>query len=969
MKESFIDSLSFLEETFSQSIKQRVSKEHPLAQLFEKEYIQMSHDLDQTQLQESWSWRNVQEARSLATFLINDKGELDLEQVNSAIQYLKEHLYSLGPDRHQDDARREHILLMLNSLVYDKSLISHIQKISKPFFLPNADKLIRETLLLSSKDLITDADAKRACLAAAFTYLRQNVGSCFATAPAILIQQELPLQFFADLNQLLSVGYLKRTFEGVEHIVPLSPSWGVGDLRRPFYITSFGKEPWTTLAKAPGLIAAFISSGLIEISLSRQEKNQRLEELLLKTSLVEESKDPFLVISADIILQTVLMSHFQITKEDLKQYELRPKEIRFSEYMITTPSPRGGKDFACSLYYVAYENAKNAFKAITDNPLLKAWEFTLASFAETKADFAKWNLYSSLGLDPESPYGIGRCFFEILQAKIDDANQEIEHCQSRYEYLYAQAKNVEGRLSHASSERELGWLQTEYRMRKNELDRLIVERDQAYEKGQRLSALLPFIIKFYTEKFKEYFQEIYDPDMHEVKTGPYDDSPAGFRLLYKHGRSSTASWTMIYTPAEYVEALTSFFVATEVELSYLPEINGLQLEVSELVTSAILLIKNKEFLEHSINRLALAYGTPLIKDPLDHLESISRKPWVYISGGTMTTLVSAYWMNSRLPQEKTKWVESETELLAFYLDTMKDLPGLTLKKFQADPLKPMLAFSPTHAFLFQPGRSPLIEGWLTDQYAFTWIRDRWVVPAQRFYRSLELDRRTIDRIIDEVAQKVPSGYEHFFRKSLDFYSYTLSPQEFRQEVIRCLSYEKWAQSESALAYFAEEIDSILYANLPFFPEYELRERLEFLFQSMDDVDQKLYQLLFYHFEDFSQTLGRYKVLSAKDLKNVAKALLILSLKSTKTPLSYHQKIVHAMQKNGLSVPKPILFGDTNWVKNLFGFVVNPGTEALELWRLDFDGGAGRPMTQWKKWVTGVEQKPWGLFTAPYEYGL
>ena len=47
----------------------------------------------------------------------------------------------------------------------------------------------------------------------------------------------------------------------------------------------------------------------------------------------------------------------------------------------------------------------------------------------------------------------------------------------------------------------------------------------------------------------EYFQEVYDADMHEdVEGSLYDDSPAGFRLLYKHGRRNPGTWTLIHTP-------------------------------------------------------------------------------------------------------------------------------------------------------------------------------------------------------------------------------------------------------------------------------------------------------------------------------------------------------------------------------------------------------------------------------------
>ena len=73
---------------------------------------------------------------------------------------------------------------------------------------------------------VTDAHARRAALSAWMCTLRQSIGSCFATAPAIIVHDEQPEQLLKDLNVLLSTGRSKRTYEGTEHSVPLSMSWG-----------------------------------------------------------------------------------------------------------------------------------------------------------------------------------------------------------------------------------------------------------------------------------------------------------------------------------------------------------------------------------------------------------------------------------------------------------------------------------------------------------------------------------------------------------------------------------------------------------------------------------------------------------------------------------------------------------------------------------------------------------------------
>ena len=91
-----------------------------------------------------------------------------------------------------------------------------------------AEQIIGDTLQLHEKTPITDAHARRAALSALICYLRQNVGSCFATAPCIVVHDEQPLQFLKDINELLNTGRLKRTWSGVEYSVPFKSHMGFG---------------------------------------------------------------------------------------------------------------------------------------------------------------------------------------------------------------------------------------------------------------------------------------------------------------------------------------------------------------------------------------------------------------------------------------------------------------------------------------------------------------------------------------------------------------------------------------------------------------------------------------------------------------------------------------------------------------------------------------------------------------------
>jgi hypothetical protein len=358
----------------------------------------------------------------------------------------------------------------------------------------------------------------------------------------------------------------------------------------------------------------------------------------------------------------------------------------------------------------------------------------------------------------------------------------------------------------------------------------------------------------------------------------------------------------------------------------------------------------------------------MVKKPLDNLEKVSRKPWSYISGGTMGTLVSCYYGRTSKPEEKKRWVESETELLVFFLDTFRELPAKVQRIWSQNADKSLLAFSPTHAFLCKPGFTSFKEGWEENNtYTYSWVRDQWIIPQRNFLHMQILDVRMLDCLIDEVQKSVPQGYRAHFKNVFSTFSYSMAPAEAREYLLSQLSYENWIKRHHFLTHLSEEIDSALFRLLPFFPEYELQERLELLFENIEEIDKTLLKKLISMSKRLLDKMGRYQIFSAQDLRNIAKALLILVLGKTRSSIPFHHRITQCMQSNGLSYPAPILFADTNWVKNYFGFLLNPGTENLEFWRFDNCGSEGRPIASWKNYLNGKTQIEWGVYTSPHEY--
>lgn len=954
----------------AKEIKATLAKEgNPLRSLCLEEYDTLSKRADRSGIQDSCSIRNVLRSRCLAELLIDEKGDLNVALIPKVITQFKANLYSLGPDRQHDSRRQEHILRTLELLQTNKEVVRLLKSISKPHSHRHAEQIIRETLDLPLNTTVSDTHARRAALSALFCYLRQNVGSCFATAPAIIIHNQMPEQFLTDINELMNTGRLKRTFGGIEYAVPLSISWGAGDLKRLLIVSSSELEK-SEISQSPGLMAALEAIGLIDKSLPLKQKAQQIKAATGKVLQTLSKGQPYFATNAEEIIRILLLEHLKITEKELHDYENRPRGMiagGFILQMSTAGTLGGGKSQALTQFAPLFLAAQNAFKSLADNALLKTWEFSLASFAETKAQFARWNLYSSLGLSPQEKDGIGHCIYKVLQHKLEKANDTVREHQFEYEQIYTQVKYLEARIQRASTEKEVQWLKAEYQTKLHEFYLIEELRNTASDKAKRIANIYDILIETFDELFPRYFQEVYDADMHEVAVNQYDDSPAGFRLLYKYGRANTSQWTFIHNPDEFIEALSAFFTASETELASREEFSGLQQDLSEIITAVVTHVKTKEFLESAFYRMAQAHHTPMIKDPLEHLDKIEKKPWAYTSGGTMGSLVSCYFRLEQPPTEVGRWVENPMELLVFLADTLKQIPPKLTDLYSKQAYRGLLIHSPTHAFLLKPGYPRFLEAWQSEAYSYTWIRDQLVKPMERALEITYLDESMMAHLVQRLLPLVPDNFRHYFSKSFGTIHGTMSPKQFRQHLVETMDKERGLQIRGMPVLQEDQIDSLLYKTLPLFPIYQMREHLSELFAHVPGLSEKTRQALLAIW-DQSSAIGMETVGSADMLQNIAKALLCIYLGATSTNVDYHSLAAKAARDCSFALPEPIVFADSNWIRDDFGFFVNPGTGKLDLWRFDATASSGTPMASWAQWLDGSRKDlPWGVYTRPYEY--
>lgn len=964
----FIDDVFFYSRVFSLLSKKERSFLEPssLKRLLIDDADELSRRFDRADMRESSAVRNRLRAQKLAELLIDSAGNLDIPILENAVLLLKENLYSIGPGREDDAQRQEHLLGALTALLEKKELQLLIKKFARPLSEPRIEEVLRNTLVLSENEVLTDAHVQRAVLSAWFSYLRQNVGSCFATAPAGMIQEEQPERFLQDLLDLISTGQLKRTFEGEEKSVPLSPGTGSGDLKRSIKLYATEKGIFPEVWYSPGLIESLEKVGILKGDL--KEKIETLKNLLEPLILSKLSHKGVFFTTPEEILHAVIMGHFEITESMLQEDLKKRPSFESLAFSAGTDSRKKKKEEKIAAFKKMLVKAGTLYKSFSENALLKAWEYTLASFSETKYEFTEWNLYTSLGMRVEEKGGIGQCIYEIIQSKIDTVNLELKEKQEEYEIIFTQVKTIESRMRHISTEQELQWVKLEYQAKSNELS-LIKEQFEALKaRSESLVNLYETVYRLYKSLFKEYFQEVYDPDMQEVGLSLFDDAPAGFRLLYKHGRSRVSQWTLIKDPQEFIEALSSFFTSTESMVLHELEGKEIERDLTETITAIVKHIRTKEFLETAFQRMAVAHGSSVVNNPLENLSRIEKKPWAYVSGGKMTTLISTYYKFNFMPTLAEKWVENEMELLVFIADSLKAIPSQFIKPYLEGKKYSLLMESPTHAFRLLPMLDPFFKTWQSEAFTYTDIRDEFVKPMESFVENVLLDAEMIRYLVDALAEKIPYPYRSRFLFLSSRLQAPLNPIFFKEGIAEILLSDKGFIAASDRFSAVDEVDRLLYACLPFVPTNLIKKSLEKVFSALPEVylpfKEKALELY-----DPAKFRSRYGALASCQLQLLCKTLLHAAAGRSFFPINVHESVALAARKSGLSMPSPLIFADTNWSKYYFAFVVSPGSGRLELWRMNKIGTDGFPMSTWKEWLNGTRSDiKWGIYIKPVEYG-
>lgn len=758
--------------------------------------------MDRCGIQDSFCFRAASQARQLAGQLIDETAV----ETTSA--------YEAG---YSDDVILKHQNRFLKRWHSDAAMRKQIQRFSLPLYHPLAEEIIRQTLDLPLETKLNHFHVKRAAVAACLTPLRQSVGSCFATAPAIETQQFYIDLFIDDLYELLSRGRLRRVIDGVEYTAPFCLSIGAGDLMKKI-------NPELPFWASPGLIRAFEIGGKISEAASFIEKIHQSE------ALCRSFYDP---------------------------------GMKVKELILAVLGQEGE------------ENGCRYFKGVVDNALLKIWEFTLASYCDIKMEFSKWNLGWCVGLHPEESGGIGSALHQALTDKLHE-----NHAMTQKKYQEAvvasdQYHAIQARTYQVDSQEELRRLKAEGIGKAHHLQVCQDLYEEAQQKEKITAQMLSLLIQHYTQSFQNYFQEIYDPEFTIEQKSLYEDRQAGFRLVYKHGRGESRLWTAVHDSHQFIAVLEEFFRAVEPSIADLCSEPYEKELVSEMTTVILQLLRTKEFLETALKRA----------------QKQGRLPWAYSSGGTVEQIASIFCRHRSSLRHEKRFIQDELDLFTFMIETLKGLPPSSTNRFMQEPDQGLLFQSPTHVCLLLPGAPAFLDAWNDRGFTYTWIRDRWMIPARDFYLGQTFSR-------DE-----------------------------QRELYRRMGIEGDVKLSMTIEEFAKQIKHI-----------PIDAIASFLFQTLPLTPAKQCQALLHPsvWNRVQETLPPF--VSSQELFHLMRSA---------------QDDFYSVRENmrQLKLASPVfLFADTNWSNGYFSFVLHPVTLKLEVWKTDWAGVCGSPLPLVKSWL-------------------
>jgi hypothetical protein len=831
---------------------------------------------------------------------------------------------------------------LVERLVQEKSLRQLIMSCGRPVGQPESEQRIRLSLGLSADTPVGDYETRIAVVSALLTPLRQSVGSCFATAPCILVQRQEPAMLLDDLRALIELGRLERIVQGQSAIVPIALRWAGGLVRRPV-----GPKA-SRLAQSPGFLGgAFAALGkersFVRVSQQVKQLMRLLPARAQRSSLPqpEMPSEPLAAWSIHDVYERLIAAALDLP------WPLPEPPAEGSGLLLSASSARLLRKR--EQWEEGVRAASEAFSALEHHPLLKTWEYTVASFVEARPAMAAHNLWTSLGLASQDPRSIGGALIAQLQPALDSVNQDMEQAVGLANQCVSRVKSVQSRSTRLKDARDAEWASAEARSAQRDYDYAQGRLTQLEDEAQQLAEFPKFFANVVERLMPRYFQEAYDPALVGQVASVYDDAAAGFRLVAKGGVDFVPAWRWIEDASQYRLCMREFLDRVFFECRDVEQTRYIGAEVNRLSQSFSLILDEPDFQLAALERLAETHQRALPKDPLHHLDKVTYKPWAYESGGTLLGLVQHYFGLTELPSVEQKRCERAIDLVAFLVDQLRLLPDHQLKLLKG-PWGDLLGFSPTHAFTILAGAKDLQLCIEQEIYSYTYLQTTWMDPQEAFWRGTTVQSGPVlDRVLERWLADLPSSIQPVASLAAMGLPSSLSAADLVELVSR--GFPDSMRSRIPIDVIIARLQGYLWEELPLLPPATSLDRLATAFP---ELARQTLEIAVESLEDFaSGAAGR-------------RLAVQLACGERGLPLDA-ATIVARLRQQGLMAPAPMIWADTNWPFFQFALIWSPQDHSPALWRVSPLGDRGLPMAEWSQYLAPGNEQPWGWLNHPTDY--
>jgi hypothetical protein len=168
-----------------------------------------------------------------------------------------------------------------------------------------------------------------------------------------------------------------------------------------------------------------------------------------------------------------------------------------------------------------------------------------------------------LGLDPKEPGGLGDALWKQFEKNFESLKESY---QKKFQDIRDHESALQGaqmRLKSAYREEDIRRVQAEMQMENMRLDMLELDAQEMKKKLVDIQEGSKLFFEELDYALTGEFYEVYDPQIKGEEKENFQDSEAGFRLVWKNGLKNITQHTRINDLETYLFAIKEFFVDFE----------------------------------------------------------------------------------------------------------------------------------------------------------------------------------------------------------------------------------------------------------------------------------------------------------------------------------------------------------------------------------------------------------------------